>query len=182
LENCEVLYLDDLSCLDRIMIGNTRTSAMIDGGMEKVVFSQHEFTDYVTLNFYGKFKELLKHSHNELTDRSPFERLLLKDVTSIVFVFEDGTEKQLYVPWKGEGFGSNKAMTIKFNEFGDVKQYTITFDEALWITNCWLAFKRFIHRIQMRIWQCRNKYHQRNIARKIVTGEIKRKYKSAVCT
>ena len=176
LENCEVLYIEDLSCLEHIYVGKMYTTAVVEGGLDEIKFSGTEFTDYLRLYFNSKFKDALQTSHHFMEDRTPYDRLMIRDVTSIVFIFEDDSEKQLYVPWVGIGFGPNKAMTIKsFPGYENETMYIIMFNEQSSMCQLVNNVKNKLHTFLEKQWFKR----QRNIARKIAEGKIIRKCKDA---
>jgi hypothetical protein len=105
LENCEELNIPLENCYHNIFIGRTHKSYMIQHG----AFFSSESTDYAKLMFDSS------HFNPVYDSGVGIERLKLNDVASIVFKFSDGSEKQIYVPWKGGQF-TNKAMKIKYGD------------------------------------------------------------------
>jgi len=110
LENCEVISADIKKCWNNIQFGKCfkSYSVQFDCNDTGSTLFEHEFTDYckVTLelkdfhpqntNFAGKDGEVQ-------TEQESYKRLIEgRDVTSICLIFEDGTEQQIIVPYKGE--------------------------------------------------------------------------------
>jgi hypothetical protein len=62
---------------------------------------------------FENIEQYISYSNEHVKDEiEVMKRLYLKDVTSVVLHFNDSTELQIYVPWRGEDF-INKLMKIK---------------------------------------------------------------------
>jgi len=149
LENCEVLFLDlSHKPYYSFHFGKCHQSYMAQTGD----FSTSESTEY----FY--FKSELKEFKDNLSNTNfagpegvqPSKEDCWtrfskgRDVTSVVVKFEDDSEKQIYLPWKGEWTNKNQHIKIikKNNSHEDLLE--IHFDKHYhWEQfrhNMWLFF------------------------------------------
>jgi hypothetical protein len=160
LENCEVITVYLNNCYHHISFGR----CYISYDAQHQDFFVHESTNYAKLVFdFNEFKPVITNDGS--SDKTALERLNYCDVTSIVFIFEDGSEKQIYVPWKGwDTWAGNKAMKIYQDDTDYYNHIVITFDERSTIERIYYAFTGFYYK---KIYLPIEKYLREKRARKI---------------
>jgi hypothetical protein len=139
LENCEVLQIN----VANIEFWDLATGYFYDRAhiQDGVLFS-HWSTDYMQikmqwLDFYRNLS--WSSSFDESKDNgTAFGRLLrYKDVTSVCLVYEDDSEMQIGIPWKGGN--RNKAMHVRVKK---ADKWQIDRIEITWDSNYyWNQFK-----------------------------------------
>jgi len=133
LENCEILLLNltNIKYYD-IIIGNCHESFHVQHG---IMFSRNS-TKYLSLKlewqqFYDNlgydFEFVPEEGHNEGITKA-YKRFKYKDITAVCIIFEDDTEIDIGVPWRGEW--KNKAQYIKIRKADEYRpeMIEITFD------------------------------------------------------
>jgi len=123
LENCECLYIDNISHILKIFTGDIKKNMYIQ---DDDIF-EHYFTNYLQIKIDEKLPLIIKNTDEKLSIYS-WERLKGMDVTSVVFYFNNNTELQLYVPWGKKNFENTK-MKIEFFKDSFCEHYIITFKE-----------------------------------------------------
>ena len=106
-ENCEVIYADLFPGHHDIHTGKCQRSYHVQDG----TYFPSESTDYLRIRVEAEhFKPIITNYAGPENDG--LARLKHLDCTSIVLKFDDNTEQQIYVPWKGEHF-TNKVEYIR---------------------------------------------------------------------
>ena len=158
LENCEVLKIDK-EFIRQLQIGTTYFTYLWQDHLPSI--DPNYFTNYCKIDFNENFtKEKIykpNEAHNYEGQPTCWVRLTRGlDITSIVLLFDNDTEQQIYVPWKGLGINKNRAIKI-------TDKY-IEIDETILIKKIFNFFKRIIYnKIEMIICSRRHKRIIRSI-------------------
>jgi hypothetical protein len=142
LENCEVITIDLSDCYHHISLGQCHKSY----DAQHQDFFEHESTDYAKLIFDSdNFKPVITNDGS--SGKTALERLHYCDVTSIVFIFDDNSEKQIYIPWKGwDIFDANKAMKIYQDKTEFYDHIVISFDDRFFVKRWYNAIVGLYYR------------------------------------
>ena len=172
LENCEVIEADILNCWHTVQVGKCyksyNTQSSCDGHGAR--FFEQESTDYCRLqfelkDFHPKNTNFAGNDNEVPTESESYNRLIKgRDVTSIVLIFNDGTEKQIYIPWEGDGFYNKVQYSFVRKAYKDEKILEIHFDYHYY----WHKFIFWLYLRKIRIEQYfRNKKHFKRITKEL---------------
>jgi hypothetical protein len=111
LENCECVSINKEN-IYQLRIGKIYSSYHWQNHLNSI--SPDYSTNFCRINFINLKPESVTFTNEFVKDEhKAYNRLFnYRDVTSIVLHFDDGTEQQIYVPWKGWDF-TNKSQRFK---------------------------------------------------------------------
>ena len=117
LENCECVQVD-AKYISQIQIGETYQTWLWQNHLPSI--EPDYFTKGCRITFDESFRKehvYKPHAeHNYKGQPDPYDRFVKgRDVTSITLRFDNDTEQQIYVPWKGFKF-TNKAQHSYFDK------------------------------------------------------------------
>jgi hypothetical protein len=107
LENCECIKLP-AEYIDMVITSDIKKYIHA----QDTTFWYNYYTDYMLIKLLQKSKDFMS-IRQEGSKISAWERLQHNDVTSVCFIFEDGTEDQIGVPWPKHSDWVNFNQNIK---------------------------------------------------------------------
>jgi hypothetical protein len=121
LENCEIISVDG-EYIYQIQSGKIYSAFHCQNTTAWLSY----FTDYLSLKLVKDDKTFYYSNEAVRGEQTAFGRLKLRDITHIDFIYVDGTNLYLGVPWKGLSNFNNKCEKWKENE----DFYTIVWDKT----------------------------------------------------
>jgi hypothetical protein len=149
LENCECISINKEN-IYQLYIGKITSSYHWQNHLDSISPNYH--TDYCKIDFVKLKPECVTFINEAVKDeQEAFNRLFKhRDVTSIVLHFDDGTEQQIYLPWKGWEF-INKSQRAKkdFIEWENKNYFleAIRFINTFYYMHIYLPITRFQQKI-----------------------------------
>jgi hypothetical protein len=127
LENCEVINVEAKNIL-QFFTGPIKEAMHSQG--DTVWF--HKWVDFFQLKIKKTDDAFIWSNEGVKGERSAYDRLKIRDIANIDFIYEDGTNDYIGMPWTGSDLSNNKLE--KWKETDSV--YIIEWDNSDVIKKC----------------------------------------------